>query len=71
MFKPWELQAIDHAGYNGITGGHIRDVAEELLKSGQTNIVRRTFERACNRRLIAPGCFTQEDLERLEDALNE
>lgn len=70
MLKFWELQAIDRGGYNGITGEHIRDVAAELLESGQTSIDRKTFERACNRCLIDPGCFTQEDLERLEDALN-
>lgn len=71
MFKPWELQAIDRGGHNGITDEHIREEAGELLGSGQTNIDRKTFERTCNRCLIDPGCFTQEDLERLEDALNE
>lgn len=70
MLKPWELQAIDRAGYNGITDEHIRDVAEELSKIGQCDIDRKTFERACGRCLIDPNCFTQEDLQRLEDALN-
>lgn len=71
MFKPWEMMAIDHAGYNGIRDEHIRDVAEELLKIGQCNIDRQTFERACGRCLIDPNCFTQEDLQRLENTLNE
>lgn len=71
MFTPLELQAIDRAGYNGITDEHIRAVAEELLKIGQYEIDRQTFERACGRCLIDPSCFTQEDLQRLEDVLNE
>lgn len=70
MLKPWELQAIDRAGCNGIRDEHIRDVAKELLKIGQGEIDQKTFERACGRCLIDPVCFTQEDLARLQDALN-
>lgn len=71
MFKPWELMAMDRAGYNGITEEHIRDVAKALLETGKTEIDRKTFERACARCLIDPSCFTQADLERLQEALNE
>lgn len=71
MFKTWELMAMDRAGYNGITDEHIRDVANALLETGKTEIDRKTFDRACSRCMIDPTCFTQEDLERLQEALNE
>lgn len=71
MFKPWEMMAMDRAGYNGITDEHIRDVANALLETGETEIDRKTFDKACSRCMIDPNCFTPADLERLQDALNE
>lgn len=71
MFKLWELMAMDHAGYNGIADEHIRDVAKVLLETGKTEIDRKTFEHVCSRCMIDPTCFAQEDLERLQEALNE
>lgn len=71
MLKPWEMMAMDRAGYSGITDEHIRDVAEALLETGKTEIDRKTFERACGRCLIDPSCFTREDLNRLQKALNK
>ncbi len=57
MLKPWEMMAMDRAGYNGITDEHIRDVVEALLETGKTEIDDQTFERACGRCLIAPLLF--------------
>ena len=54
MFEPWQLAAMDDAGYNGIRDEHIDRVAESLLKCG-----------------IDPNNFTQADLERLQEKLNE
>lgn len=44
MFKPWQLAAMDDAGYNGIRDEHIERVAEALLSTGLTDIDRSTFE---------------------------
>ena len=40
MFKPWQLAAIDDAGYNGIRDEHIDRVAESLLGTGLIEIDR-------------------------------
>lgn len=71
MFEPWQLAMIDEAGYNGIRDEHIEKVAESLLASGLTEIDRSTFERYCYNCGINPDNFTQEDLDRLEQRLNE
>ena len=53
-FEPWMLAAIDEAGYNGIEDEHIERVAKEILKTGLTEIDRRTFEAACRRAFVTP-----------------
>ena len=55
-FAPWELAAIDQAGYNGI-----RD--EE--------IDRQTFDDACYSLGINPDNFNQDNLNKLQEKLNE
>ncbi len=69
-YEPWMLAAIDQAGYNGIRNEHISAVAAELLHTGLTEIDRNTFEAACRRCGVAPDCFTQEDLNKLECVMN-
>ena len=69
-YEPWMLAAIDHAGYNGISDEHIAAVAYEIRLSGITEVSRRDFESACRRCCIDPDNFTQHDLDRLEDHLN-
>ena len=71
MFEPWQLGLIDEAGYNGIREEHIERVADSLLATGLTDIDRRTFEHHCRMCGIDPNNFTQEDLNRLEEKLNE
>lgn len=71
MFEPWMLVAIDQAGYNGIRDEHIDAVADELLRTGLTEIDRETFHAACHRCCIDPDNFTPEALEKLEHRLNE
>lgn len=70
-FEAWELAAIDRAGYNGITDEHIELVANELRKIGATVISYTQFSNACMRCGINPDIFTQEDLVKLEEYLNE
>ena len=70
MFKPWQLAAIDDAGYNGIREEHIERVAKSLLSTGLTEIDRNTFEYHCKKCGIDPDNFTEDDLNRLEKRLN-
>ena len=69
-FEPWMLAAIDCAGYNGIEDEHIERVAQEILKTGLSEIDRSTFEAACRRAFVDPANFTDEDIERLNKKLN-
>ena len=66
MFEPWQLAAMDDAGYNGIRNEHIERVAESLLATGLTEIDRATFEHHCHKCGIDLNNFTQENLERLQ-----
>ena len=69
-FEPWMLAAIDQAGYNGIRQEHIEAVAEQILRTGLTEVSRQDFDAACRRCGIDSGNFTQEDLNRLQERLN-
>lgn len=71
MFEPWQLAAIDDAGYNGIRDEHIDRVAESLLSTGLTEIDRSTFDYHCHKCGVDPDNFTQADLDRLQEKLNE
>lgn len=71
MFEPWQLGMIDEAGYNGIRDEHIEKVADSLLSTGLTEIDRGTFESHCYKCGINPDNFTQSDLDRLEEKLND
>ena len=67
MFEPWMLGAIDEAGYNGIRDEHLDRVADEIYKTGLSEIDRETFERACRRAGVNPDLFDAESLERLKN----
>lgn len=69
-YEPWMLAALDKAGYNGITDNHIDAVANEILKTGITQVSRQDFEAACHRCGVNPDNFSQDDLDALEDRLN-
>ena len=71
MFEPWQLAAMDDAGYNGIRDEHIDRVAESLLSTGLNEIDRNAFEYHCHKCGIDPNNFTQADLDRLQEKLNE
>ena len=55
----------------GIRDEHIDRVAESLLLTGLTEIDRSTFEYHCHKCGIDPDNFTQADLDRLQEKLNE
>ncbi len=71
MFEPWQLGMIDEAGYNGLREEHLKKVAQSLLATGPDEIDAATFRRHCRQCGVDPDCFTQEDLDRLQDMLDE
>ena len=71
MFEPWQLAAMDDACYTGIRDEHIDRVAESLLSTGLNKIDRSTFDYHCHKCGIDPNNFTQADLDRLQEKLNE
>lgn len=71
MFEAWQLAMIDEAGYNGIRDEHLDKVADSLLLTGLTEIDRETFNRHCRLCCIDPNTFTEDDLEKLQEKLNE
>ena len=71
MFESWQLAMIDNAGYNDIHDEHIDRVAESLLATGLAGIDRSTFDYHCQKCGVDPNNFTQSDLDRLQERLNE
>ena len=71
MFEPWQLAAIDEAGYNGIREEHIQRVADSIKSAGVPNVDRASFERHCRKCFINPDNFTQRDLDYLQYILNK
>jgi hypothetical protein len=71
MFKPWQLAAMDDAGYNGVRDEHIDRAAESLLAADLTEIDRSTFDYHCRKCGIDPNNFTGADLDRLQERLNK
>lgn len=69
MYEPWMLAAIDNAGYNGIRDEHIDRVADEIYKTGLTEIDRDTFDRACRRAGVKPDLFDDTSIEKLKNRL--
>lgn len=65
------VTAMRSAIYNGIRDEHIDRVAESLLSTGLTEIDRSMFEYHCHKCGIDPNNFTQADLDRLQEKLNE
>lgn len=70
MFTPLQLALIDQAGYNGIREEQIQVVAQSLRETGLSEIDRATFEEHCHLCMIDPDCFTQDDLEHLQEILD-
>lgn len=71
MFEPWQLVAIDSAGYNGIRDEHIDSVAKSLYSVACKEIDRDTFDYHCRKCGIDSNNFKQADIERLKNKLNE
>lgn len=71
MFEAWQLGMIDEAGYNGIRKEHIDEVINMILSSGITVVDGTAFEDCCYRCGIDPDNFTQADLDKFKDRLDD
>ena len=69
MYDPWMLAAIDDAGYNGIRDEHLNRVADEIYKTGLSEIDRDTFDRACRRAGVNSDLFDANSLDRLKEKI--
>lgn len=69
MYEPWMLAAIDDVGYNGIRDEHLDRVADEIYKTGLSEIDRDTFECACRRVGVEAKLFDAESFEKLKNKL--
>lgn len=69
MFEAWMLAAIDDAGYNGIRDEHLDRVADEICKTGLSEIDTDTFDLACRRAGVDLDSFDTESVERLKNKL--
>lgn len=69
-FEPWELAAIDAAGYNGIREEHIDRVVDEIRRLGKSEVGRADFDLACRRAMVDPANLTDADIARIQRKLN-
>lgn len=66
MFEPWELAAIDTAGYNGIRQERIERLANALRSINCSELDQTVFEHQCFNCGIDPNNFTKADLKNLQ-----
>lgn len=71
MFEPWMLAAMESEGIMDTKEGHINRVAKYLAANYRGDIDYKTFCDACNACRVSPNSFTQSDLNRLQQKLND
>lgn len=71
MFSPWQLAAIDEAGYNGISQEHLEKVARSMKRFGVKSVDLYTLKDHCRRCGIDYNNFNDDDIEALEEMLEE
>lgn len=69
-YKPWQLAAMEEAGYMNTSNGLVNRVAQYLSKSPNDVIEREEFRSACISCGVDPDSFTQGDLDQLQKILN-
>ena len=70
-YKAWHLGAIEEAGYMDTNDSLINRVAYYLAPSPNQTIETAEFREACIRCNVDPDSFTQSDLEKLQQKLNQ
>ena len=69
MFKPWELAAIDAAGYNGIREEHIEKVARKILDLEIDVVDYDTLESVCISCGIDIDNFDENAIDTLQNKI--
>lgn len=69
-YEPWQLAAMEEAGYMDTSTGLVNRVARYLAKSPNDVIEPEEFRRACVACGVDPDSFTQKDLDQLQKTLN-
>lgn len=70
-FKPWQLAAMDDYGIMDTNEGLINRVARYLTQSPNNSISIYEFCSACIACNVDPASFTQSDLDKLQQKLNQ
>ena len=63
MFTPWQLAAIDAAGYNGIRDEHIERVAQKIIDLEIREVDFDTLESVCESLSIDVNNFDDDAIE--------
>ena len=71
MLTPWQLAAIDTAGYNGIRDKHIEKVVQKIAGLRIEKIDFDTLESVCESLCIDVNNFDDDAIEALRDRLND
>lgn len=69
-YEPWQLAAMEEAGYMDTSVGLIHRVARFLSESPNDTIEPAEFRRACIMCGADPDSFTQSDLDQLKELLS-
>ena len=70
-FKPWMLAAMEEEGYMTTKKSLINRVAKELSHVQSDVIGDEEFVEACIKCNVDPYSFSQEDLRRLQEKLDQ
>ena len=68
-YQQYLYEVSDDVGYNGIRDEHLDRVADEIYKTGLSEIDRETFNCACRRAGVDSNLFDADSIERLKDKL--
>lgn len=70
-YEPWQLAAMEEAGYMDTSIGRVNRVARYLSKSPHGAISLEGFQEACIACGVNSDSFTQGDLDQLQKRLNK
>ncbi len=70
-FNPIILSILEEEGYTDTSDGCINRVAKYLAENGSEMIGTEEFRNACYICDVDPDSFTQSDLKKLQEKLNQ
>ncbi len=71
MFNPMILSILEEEGYTDTSDGCVNRVAKYFAENGSETIGTEEFRNACYVCDVEPDSFTQSDLEKLQEKLNQ